>query len=85
VGCGCGYAGDLVVLSRQISFGVRQWLWRWRSAIGCCFSSDFVPVVSALRWFLVLAVVLVELMDDAPPTVLVVACGSDDSFGCGGF
>jgi hypothetical protein len=78
VGCGCGYAGDLVVLSRQISFGVRQWLWRWRSAIGCCFSSDFVPVVFGFGSG-------VGGMDAAPPTVLVVACGSDDSFGCGGF
>lgn len=24
-------------------------------------------------------------MDDAPATVLVVACGSDDGYGCGGF
>jgi hypothetical protein len=58
------------------------------AAVQCCrllFMSYFVPVVSALWWFLVLAVVLVEWMVlwqrfwlwlAAPMTVLVVVVSS---------
>jgi hypothetical protein len=65
--------------------------WLWRSDVGCCLYSDFVSVVLALRWFLVLAVVLVEwvvlryqfwLWLATPATIFVVVVSSLWCFNC---